>query len=101
MLEKSIAELTVTINNLIDVIQGGATPANTEPVEAEKAPADTREKTTDVEDVRAALIDLAEAKGKAAAKTLLADFNASKVGDLQTADYVKIVDVATQYREAA
>lgn len=115
MLEQRIEELTTAVNNLIEVIQGSAAPENTAPAKAKKAPAKTTkveekeseqpkaepEKTTDVEDVRAALIDLSKSKGKDAAKNLLADFDAAKVGDLKKSDYVKVIDVATQYREAA
>lgn len=121
MLEQRIADLEDTINDLkgviIDLTEAikGSTPSDASKTKAKKvstenakveekqpeAPKAEPKKVAGVEDVRAALINLSKAKGKDAAKNVLADFNASKVGDLKESEYTKVVEVATKYQEAA
>ena len=119
-LENKVDRLADAIEKLTNVLTGD-NPPNL-PVSAVKQPAETQQpepeqaveetvedqpeatpeaEEIDVEDVRAALIDLSKSKGKQAAKNVLADFDAAKVGDLKEGDYVKVIDVAHKYRGAA
>lgn len=115
MLEERIAELTTAVNALIAVMQGQGPDPVTEPAKKEKAPLKAvkakaekpepaKEKpapVASIEDVRAALVALSKAKGKDAAKQLLADFDAAKVGDLKQSEYGQVIEVAAKYEEAA
>jgi hypothetical protein len=58
------------------------------PVE-EGAPAETKPAT--LEQVRAAMTDLASAKGADAAKQLLAEYGAKKLGDVAPAKYASLL----------
>ncbi|EGG93546.1 hypothetical protein IMCC1989_1088 [gamma proteobacterium IMCC1989] len=105
-------ELTNSINSLIAVMSAGKDIApkkikdNAKPLKKvetteEEPEASESEKVIGVEDVRAALIDLAKAKGKDAAKDLLAEHKAKKVGDLKETKYAEVYDAAVERTEAA
>lgn len=110
-LEKRVAELTTAIGELITVLTDNNPPPET-PVQAvanidearnnnQETEQPVQAQEIDVEAVRTALINLAKEKGREAAKTVLAEFNANKVGDLKPSQYQKLIDSANQYQEAA
>ena len=112
-MSETMTSLTVSIERLTAVITAGAdiapetikekaTPLKKVESTSKKAAKNKEpEKTVTIEDVRTALIDLSKAKGKDAAKELLSEFAATKVGDLKESDYPKIYKQAIQRAEAA
>lgn len=53
-------------------------------------------KKASLEDARKALVQLATAKGKDAAKGVLAEFDAAKMGDLDESQYQEVIDLANK-----
>ncbi len=112
-LEKQVAKLTVAIEKLTAVLTTGTTPPPLVPagaVAAESPECKTEavakaveKQSPTIEDVRRALIDLANGHGREAALSVLGSFAARKVGDLDEHQYGAVIALAETYgqKEAA